>query len=424
MYLNLVDFSASKKKDAMLRLVAILLIVGESFSAKGQPSGINAQHKQSFQIPKDYLTERETIPPFWVSSSAKVIDFIKNTVHKGKVEIVGKSAGGKPIYAVFYGAARQGKGTSTFSGALGFGNVAVYRGADHEKRVYMGISGVHGGEFEGIVGTINLISIIETGKDLRGLDWPEISASVSKLDRLILIPIMNPDGRNRIPLDMELFRGPNGVVHEYLNTGGKADGGITGWPMIKEYIPLDFATVGFPGGYPNDAGVNIQHDDFFGKRQPETQALFDLTEREKPDLLLNMHTGATYVNAIRAYLEPALAPTFDTLYSYIHTGLTLSGLQKTKDLQIEANPRRAGGPVGYNLDGALNLHSGVLSVLIESPSHGFSGKNDRGEVVTHTPEMLLNAQLICHQAAMQFLADKGGRSRWTPGRNQKSKKSE
>ncbi|MCY7359652.1 MAG: hypothetical protein LH609_19795 [Rudanella sp.] len=287
-----------------------------------------------------------------------MIRFIKKNVHKGTVEIIGKSAGGKPIYAVFYGKARQGKGTSTFSGALGFGNVAVYRGKDHQKRVYMGIAGVHGGEFEGIVGIVNLIAIIETGKDLRGIDWPDISASMAKVDRLIFIPIVNPDGRDRIPLDMELFRGQNGTVHEYLNTGGKADGTITGWPMIKEFIPLDFPTVGFPGGYPNDAGVNIQHDDFFGQRQPETQALFNLTERGKPDLLLNMRTGATYVTAFRAYLEPALSPTFDSLYTHIHTELALNGLQKTKNPAVEANPRRAGGPVGYNLDGALNLHLG------------------------------------------------------------------
>ena len=33
---------------------------------------------------------------------------------------------------------------------------------------------VHGGEFEGIVGMVNLISVIETGKDLRGREWPGI----------------------------------------------------------------------------------------------------------------------------------------------------------------------------------------------------------------------------------------------------------
>ena len=41
---------------------------------------------------------------------------------------------------------------------------------------------------------------------------------------------------------------------------------------------MDLSIPGFPGGYPNDAGVNIQHVIFLGKKQPETQALFDLAE--------------------------------------------------------------------------------------------------------------------------------------------------
>ncbi len=36
---------------------------------------------------------------------------------------------------------------------------------------------VHGGEFEGIVGAVNLLAVLETGKDLRGRDWPEIAGA-------------------------------------------------------------------------------------------------------------------------------------------------------------------------------------------------------------------------------------------------------
>ena len=134
------------------------------------------------------------------------------------------------------------------------------------------MAAVHGGEFEGIAGMVNLISVIETGKDLRGKEWPGITEAISELDRLILIPIANPDGRERIPLRMELYRDTIYTVPEYLNTGGTPDGTITGWPQIKEFIPMDLSKPGFPGGYPNDAGVNIQHDNFLGKKQPETQA--------------------------------------------------------------------------------------------------------------------------------------------------------
>jgi hypothetical protein len=398
-----------------LFLITFSLIFATLNNLNGQTSKTRELVHPSFQIPQDYLREADKIPSFWLSSFEDASTFLKKTVRKGDGEVIGTSAGGRPIRAVFYGKQRQGKGTTTFSGSLGFGDIRAYRGPDYNKTVYMGMAGVHGGEFEGIVGIANLISVIETGKDLRGKEWPEITAIAAQLDRLILIPIVNPDGRVRIPLRMEPYRNTDLTVHEYLNTGGKPDGTITGWPQVKEFIPADFTRPGFPGGYPNDAGVNIMHDDFFGKRQPETQALFDLTARERPDLIINMHTGATYMLMDRPFGEPALETAFGTLFKYVHTKLALEGLQKTRDPKVEADSHRATTGV-YNLDGALNLHCGTLSVVVESPSHGFSKINDTGEAVIHTPDRLLDAQLICHQEAMRFLLETGGRSAWTPGR--------
>ncbi len=369
----------------------------------------------SFRIPPDYLREASDIPSFWLSSYNEVNNFLNKTVHKGQIQVIGTSAGGRQIRAVLYGIPRQGKGTTTFSGSLGFGDVRAYRGPDHNKTVYMSMAAVHGGEFEGIVGMVNLISVIETGKDLRGKDWPGITEAISELDRLILIPIANPDGRERIPLRMELYRDTIYTVPEYLNTGGTPDGTITGWPQIKEFIPMDFSKPGFPGGYPNDAGVNIQHDNFLGKKQPETQALFDLAEREKPDLIINMHTGAVYMRMDRPLGEPALRPAFDTLFKYVHSELAVNGLQESNDPAIEGNPARATTGV-YNIDGALNWHCGALSVVVESPSHAFSGNSATREAKIESPDNLLNAQLICHQQAMKFLTKTGGRSKWLPGR--------
>ncbi len=218
------------------------LIISAAFSINlnGQETQPGKFGGYSFQIPADYLREPEYIPSFWLSSYNEVTDFLKKTVRKGKLEVIGTSAGGRSIYAVFYGKPRQGNGTTTFSGSLGFGDVRAYRGPDHENTVYMGIAAIHGGEFEGIVGMVNLISVIETGKDLRGKEWSGITEVVAKLNRLILIPIVNPDGRVRIPLRMEFYRDTDFIVAEYLNTGGKPDGTITGWPQIKEFIPMDF----------------------------------------------------------------------------------------------------------------------------------------------------------------------------------------
>jgi len=368
-----------------------------------------------YAIPPEYLTQPEPIPGFWRSTVEDVHAFLDSHIQRGSVEIIGSSAGGRPLRVVTYGAPRQGRGTTTFSGALGFRDVQAYTGPDYEKCVYMAMGSVHGAEFEGIVGIVNLLAVLETGCDLRGRAWPELVDVAARVERIVLLPIANPDGRARVPLRMQTHHGQTSDVQEYLNTGGKLDGSIIGWPQCKEHIPLDFNTVQFPGGYPNDAGVNIQHDDFFGPRQPETQALFDLTARERPDLILNMHTGAPgnnyFTRMHRPFAEPAATPAFEALYRRVHTRLALEGLQSTKDADLEADPAQT-GMSPYNLDTALNLHCGALSVLIEAPCHGFSGTNRAGEVVIHQPEALLDAQLFCHLEALRFLAETGGQWKW------------
>jgi hypothetical protein len=375
-------------------------------------------------IPKEYLLEEPNPPDFWVSTVDGVTSFLQENVHKGEVAVIGKSAGGRPIRAVFYGRARAGKGTTTFSGAVGAGSMRAYFGPDFDKKVYVVMASVHGGELEGIVGLVNLLSVLETGKDLRGRAWPEIVAAAGQIDRLIVIPIMNMDGRARVPLRMEAFHGTDGTINQYMNTGGWPDGKLIGWPECKVFIPLDFSRTQFPGGYPNDNGVNIMHDDFLGTRQPETQALFDLAARERPDLILNLHTGASspyyYTRMLRPVTEDALTPAFNGLYRAVHTGLAKAtaneaGLQRTSDPSMEADPAHA--PKGvFNLDTALDFHCGALSVVVETPAHGYAGTNEQGGLIRQTPDLLLDAQLIVQQEAMKYLVDAGGRARWAGGK--------
>jgi len=368
-----------------------------------------------FPIRRDYLVEAEPIPAFWITSFDDVGRFLSEKVHKGTGQVYGTSAGKRRMRAVFYGQPRQAKGTTTFSGSLGFGDVRAYIGPDYKRKVYLVMGAVHGGEFEGIAGAVNLLSVLESGKDLRGREWPLITAAAAALDRIIVIPITNVDGRARIPLRMMPYLGSGDTVHEYFNTGAKPDGTIIGWPECKEFIPLDFSKTQFPGGYPNDAGVNIQHDDFFGAPQPETRALLSLTSRERPDLILNMHTGATFLQPLRPFGEAVLTPAFEDFYRRVVTGVTVAGLRRTDDPVVEADPTRW-RPSVFNLDSALNLHCGALSVTVESPAHNFSRAERNGKPFIHTPDHLVDAQLICHQEAMRFLAETGGRARWSPKR--------
>jgi len=372
----------------------------------------------SFNIPPDYLIEPDPIPDFWITDLDDIDTFLSTHIKKGTVETIGHSAGGRPIRAVTYGTPRGKKGSSTFSGSLGSRNVRTYLGDDADAKVYMAMGGVHGSEYEGIVGIVNLLAILETGKDLRGKAWPEITQAAESLDRMILIPIVNVDGRARLPIRMESHRGTDKTVHQFFTTGAWADGKLIGWPACKAFIPLDFEKTQFPGAYPNDAGVNIQHDDFLGTPQPETRLLLDLTDQERPDIILNMHTGAPpknyYQRMHRPFIEDALNDAFENLYRRTHTRLTLENLQSSSDPDLESRvPQKKG--FGYNLDTILNLHCGALPVLIEAPCQGFSGTNREGEIVLQTPDMTTDAQLICHQEAMGYLNETGGRVRWADG---------
>jgi zinc carboxypeptidase len=358
---------------------------------------------------QDYFVEPDEIPPFWITWPEDVFAFLDKTVRKGNVVTIGNTAGGRPIRAVIYGEKPRREGTTTFSGSLGFRDVRAYRGPDYASKVFMGMGSVHGGEFEGIAGIVNLVSALETGRDLMGNEWPEIGAAAERLDRIILVPVVNVDGRTRIPLRMMRHWGRDHTTHEYLNTGGKKDGTLLGWPDCKEFIPLDFSQVGFPGGYPNDAGVNVQHDDFLGRQQPETRALMGLTARERPDVVLNMHTGTQFIEMLRPFSEPALQPVFDALFRQVHGRLAREGLQSSGDVAQRSNPERRKMSV-YNLDTALNLNCGGLSITVESPSHNYSTGKRNGEEFTHTPEMIVRAHLLTHAEAMGFVAESGGRS--------------
>ena len=59
---------------------------------------------------------------------------------------------------------------------------------------------VHGGEFEGVVGLVNLIRVAETGDDWRRRPWHELAANLGRC-RVLIVPSGNPDGRARCPCD-------------------------------------------------------------------------------------------------------------------------------------------------------------------------------------------------------------------------------
>jgi hypothetical protein len=363
----------------------------------------------------EFFKDRAEIPAWWQSTLSERDAFFSAQLKLGEVITYGTSAGGRPLRAVAYGKPRTGRGTTTASGALGFGDIRAWLGPDHAKRVGVVFSGIHAGEFEGIVATMNLLAVLETGKDLGGRAQPALAAAGARFDRLIVIPVANPDARARITTRMLPFAG-NSKTASYINVGAWADGSLVGWPANKEFTPIDFGRMQFAGGYFNDAGVNCQHDDFLGTMQPETRALLDLCARERPDLSLNLHTGADwndyFLVLCRSDLGSALVPAWTELYRRVHSALAVAGHRSTTNPVVESDLAHTSS-FGQNLDTAINLNAGTLSAMIESPSVSFAGKRRDGTPAPSDPLKLLDAHLVMFTTAFNYVTDTGGLPAWT-----------
>ena len=143
----------------------------------------------------------ETIPVYWKTTLQDVENTLKY-VKKGKVTLGAKSAGGRPIYMVEYGKSNLPKGTANLSSAMGAADYSCYAdksGADYVPTVFL-VGCVHGGEFEGTCAMLNLIKLIETGTDYAG-NTNEDLVQLAEKTHLILVPMVNPDGRSRVPFN-------------------------------------------------------------------------------------------------------------------------------------------------------------------------------------------------------------------------------
>lgn len=232
--------------------------------------------------------EIQEIPSWWKGSTQDVLDTIK-LVKKGKVELLCETPGKRPVYMVRYGNKNQLNRTANYSsamGALDYNYYADKSGEDYVPTVAI-IGAEHGGEFEGTVAVNNLIKNIETGTDYAGNDNSKLLEALQGVN-LLLIPCVNMDGRARIPLktivgqDTESFR--------YYSQGTWKDGTLAMHPWCKGVHPIKEAS-GFLGGYFNDDGVNIVHDNFFFPMAEETKALLKLADEYVPDISLHLHGG-------------------------------------------------------------------------------------------------------------------------------------
>lgn len=310
---------------------------------------------------------REHVPAYWKGNNQDVENTIRE-VKKGKVHRLRESAGGRPIYMIEYGSSNMPPSQATLSSALGAGDYSCYadkRGVDYHPTVFLA-GCIHGGEFEGTVAILNLIHLIEKGVDYAGNTDQELLSYVKKL-HLVLVPICNPDGRSHIPFDN--FVGRTFYELRYYNQGTWKDGSLCGYPQCKKYFPIkDY--VDYLGGYYNDEGVNIMHDDFFGDASSETRNILDICRQYAPDASVLFHGGAGFPNHITvpAYVsgnakERICKLIEKTIGAYEEADLEFID---NREEQLSYKEEQTKPPKAFNLVSAMHHCCGEMCITFES----------------------------------------------------------
>lgn len=346
---------------------------------------------------------RTDIPEFFKSDLTSIEEEV-GLVSKGKVKVIAKSPGGFPVYAVFYGEKEDFQSQANYNSAVGARNLSTYaRKGSNSKPVVYFLGPVHGQEIEGVVGLVNLIHIAETGKDYRGKEWPSLKQKLEKC-RTIIIPCGNPDGRNRCPYDTFLGL-PTRIMTKY-GQGTRKDGTLWGWPGAKSVHPMK-GDVDILGGYFNDDGINIMHDEFFSPMAEETKAILDLAREEAPDLAVSLHSFELISRILPvSYLPWYMKEEVQELSRLVNRAYRSKGLPCYPDevfgepsVEDREYPPRA----SFNLTCALHHTSGCLAFTYECSHGSITSRKGAADVNPDISfEDILDFQLILYETMIDY----------------------
>ena len=105
-------------------------------------------------------------PSFWKTDLAAIEAAWQNAEKAAEKRILCRSAGGRPVYMLAYGEKKR-TGTANYSSALGALDKGCYAPRGQKPCVIL-IGAEHGQETEGTAALMDLVSLLETGCDLRG----------------------------------------------------------------------------------------------------------------------------------------------------------------------------------------------------------------------------------------------------------------
>lgn len=312
----------------------------------------------------------EASPKFWQVRPSQ-IEKICSDVKKGRAEVIAKTPLGFPVYAVFYGDFNDPEPQTNFSAGNSSSAISAYVPQDHQQTILF-VAGVHGSEPECVASAVNMINLLETGKDLKGDSRPEF-LELARNYRLIIVPCLNMDGRSICP---DHFRGQPYEIFRGCSQGWWKDGSLVGWRGSKEYFPLPIDKVKFPGGYPNSLGYNIMHDVTPGDvKTEEAKALLHLMAKYRVDLLLNGHSCEyqPFMCACDLVDTPQHIRRGAVLCSLVNVALFTAGIQPK--LSDGGRPDNT-----INLSNATNWCSGGLGMTLECSHSCYAQNGSRCEL--------------------------------------------
>lgn len=358
-------------------------------------NGAVGADKMTYEQAKAQLVERE-LPEFWIGN---VVDLPARwqTLSRGHVERIATSPGGRPLHVITYGEHEPAPHRANFNSAVGGRDLSAYMDkAARKKPVVYFVGPVHGHEVEGLTGLVNLIQVMETGRDLRGRNQRRLRELGSQC-RLLIVPAGNPDGIARF--EPRCAHGMKHNVFQFWGMGTWSDDTIAYWPTSKRRHPRTGPEIGFMGCYFDDAGINPMHDEFFAPMGPEAPAILKVALEEGPDLAVSLHSHESRPVLLRpAYVPLEEQEKVAELAGRCYALFDERGLPH--GTPFTARPESGQPPAPFNLVSALYHISGATAFTFECP-HGI----DDEKACSVTLDQILDIQLSLYEAMLQFALD-------------------
>ncbi|WP_137290795.1 M14 family zinc carboxypeptidase [Natronorubrum halophilum] len=334
----------------------------------------------------------DPVPEFWVGG-LKALEERLQALDRGSLTELAVSPGGRPIQQVTYGEFEDLESRANFNSAVASRDPTHYADTDERtKPVVFFIGPVHGHEVEGLTGLCNLLSIFETGRDLRGRAQPTLRELADEC-RIVVLPCGNPDGLARFKPDS--LRGLTLADLKFWGQGTWADDSLIGWPDAKQQHPMTGDNVGFLGCYFNDDGVNPMHDEFFDPVGVEAPTILGTVRREAPDVTVSLHSHGYAPTLHRPKYVPlelqAASRSINRTYNALLADHDIPRLYPHDVAGESGRP-----PPYFNLVSAAYHISGTTGVLHECP-HGLAGE----EMCQLSHEGILDAQLTLYEAVLR-----------------------